>query len=69
MASPNRYPRIDPGKLTPEQRVLWDELDMSTTPVPSGDQTSQQVRNLVEDQFRYACALDGMPLDERTATS
>lgn len=54
---------IDPKTLTPEQRELWRELGMDTVR-PSGDQTRAQARRAQDAAFRYACALEGIPLSE-----
>jgi hypothetical protein len=46
---------IDPETLTPEQRKLWD--DLMTKPLePSVTQA------FAEDQFRWICKLEGIPL-------
>jgi hypothetical protein len=54
---------IDLKTLTPEQRELWRELEMDTVR-PSGDQTPAQARRAQEAAFRYACALEGIPLPD-----
>lgn len=52
---------IDPETLTPEQRELWRELGVDKVR-PSGDQTRAQARRAQEAAFRYACAMEGIPL-------
>jgi hypothetical protein len=54
---------IDPKTLTPEQRELWRELAVDKAR-PSGDQTTAQARLAQEAAFRYACALEGIPLPD-----
>ncbi len=57
---------IDPSELSPEQRELWRALGMDTV-TPSGDQTLSQARRTQEAAFRYACALEGIPLRDTPA--
>ena len=57
---------IDPKALSPEQRELWRELRMDTL-TPSGDQTLEHARRAQEAAFRYACALEGIPLRDAPA--
>jgi hypothetical protein len=57
---------IDPEALSPEQRELWRELRMDTV-TPSGDQTLSHARRTQEAAFRYACALEGIPLRDTPA--
>ncbi len=51
------YGAIDPNKLTPEQRVLWDEYEMAG---PLGPNVT---RGFAEAQFRYICTLEGCPIE------
>jgi hypothetical protein len=57
---------IDPKALGPEQRELWRELGMNAV-TPSGDQTLEHARRTQEAAFRYACALEGIPLRDTPA--
>ena len=57
---------IDPSDLSPKQRELWRELGMDTV-TPSGDQTLEHARRTQEAAFRYACALEGIPLRDAPA--
>ncbi len=59
---------IDPSTLNQEQRELWNELGVDTA-APSGDQTPQQAQHAQEAAFRYACALEGIPLGDAPSSS
>jgi len=54
---------IDPSTLSQEQRELWDDLGVDVV-VPSGKQTLEEAQRAQEAAFRYACALDGVPLGD-----
>ncbi len=56
--APARAP-IDPAKLTPEQRQLWDEHGYGELPVvnAAGDRMTPEGRDA---EFRYLCSLEGV---------
>ena len=48
-----------PKRLSPEQKELWDELQIHV-PKPSGQQTRPQAVNLAVDSFLFWCDFAGV---------
>ncbi len=57
MTKSSKYVPIDPDKLTPEQRKIWDAYGFD---IPEPNTT----REFTDAQFRYVLSLEGIPLDK-----